>query len=212
MNDEAPITLTGEAMDRLARDLLGRAGPSAYERTILGIAGIPGSGKSTLALRFAEVINNIEAGTAALAPMDGFHLSNAILNKRGLTDRKGAPSTFDIAGYLKLLRRCRDAASAIRCPHYDRTVHEPVCDDHPLHLAGRSTRIVVTEGNYLLLDEPPWSDLADILTITWWLMQRHAAVGRLTEQAAQRYANDLANTRLILDNSRLADRIVNWPD
>ena len=222
MKNKAAITLTGEATDRLARDLLDLAGSAAGHRTILGIAGIPGSGKSTLASRFAEVINNIEPKAAALAPMDGFHLSNAILHQRGLIERKGAPNTFDIAGYVKLLRRCRDASNVVRCPRYDRKVHEPVCDEHPLYVVDHNTRIVITEGNYLLLDEPPWSELANTLMVTWWLdtpletarewlMRRHVAVGRSTEEAEQRYANDLANTHMVLRNSRRADRIVDWP-
>ena len=222
MKNKAAITLTGEATDRLARDLLDLAGSAAGHRTILGIAGIPGSGKSTLALGFAEAINNIEPKAAALAPMDGFHLSNAVLKEKDLIDCKGAPSTFDIAGYIQLLSKCRDAANALRCPRYDRTFHEPVRDEHPLYAVHQITRIVITEGNYLLLDEPPWSELADILTVTWWLdtpletarewlMRRHAAVGRSSEEAEQRYANDLANTHMVLRNSRRADRIVDWP-
>lgn len=222
MNKEPAITLTGETMDRLARDLVDRAAKATDQRLILGIAGIPGSGKSTLALRFAELINNRNPQSATLAPMDGFHLSNAVLKERGLIERKGAPETFDVAGYLQLLAACREAASVLQCPHYDRTAHEPVCDGDPLYVVDRETRIVITEGNYLLLNEPAWSELAQILTITWWLdtpvetarrwiMARHAAVGRSAAEAEERYANDLANTRLILDNLRPADHIVNWP-
>lgn len=223
MKNRNTITLTGETMDRLARDLVDRAAKATDQRLILGIAGIPGSGKSTLAWRFAKLINNIKPLSVALAPMDGFHLSNAVLKERGLIERKGAPETFDIAGYLQLLADCRDAANVFQCPRYDRTVHEPVRDGDPLYVVDHETRIVITEGNYLLLNEPPWSELAQILTVTWWLdtpaqtarrwiMARHAAVGRSNEEAEDRYANDLANTRLILNNLRPADCIVNWPD
>lgn len=217
------ITLTSDVLDRLAAQLVDDAEACADARLILGIAGIPGSGKSALANLVGERINARRSGLAGLAPMDGFHLPNTVLVERGLLDRKGAPATFDADAYARMLERCRDPSAEIICPRYDRAVHEPVSGDDPLHRVVSTTRIVITEGNYLLLDQAPWSRIGGILTQSWlldtpmetarrWIMQRHAEVGRSPEEAERRYVNDLANTRLVLVHSRAADHVVAWPE
>jgi pantothenate kinase len=196
----------------LAGDLLRTAG----KRTIIGIAGIPGSGKSTFARLLVGELNRREPNVAALVPMDGFHLSNQQLEAMGRRDAKGAPDTFDAGGYIALLRRLRDAAQPVAYPIYDRRTHEPA----PGPRVEPATRIVITEGNYLLLDKPPWSQLAGALDACWWLdcpadiarerlLARHMQGGRTPDDAQRHYARcDVRNTDRILNGRRGAQRVV----
>ncbi len=150
------------------------AGPG---RAVLGIAGAPGAGKSTLARRIVAAVDAAHGpGTAVQVPMDGFHLANAALDALGRHDRKGAIDTFDAAGYVALVRRlvvaddgnadARVAApdEVVWAPDFDRRVDEPVAGSIAVP---RSTRLVVSEGNYLLDTDAPWSALTDLFTETW---------------------------------------------
>ncbi|MFJ3030362.1 nucleoside/nucleotide kinase family protein [Curtobacterium sp. NPDC087080] len=155
------------------------AGPG---RAVLGIAGAPGAGKSALARRIvAAVVAAHGPGTAVQVPMDGFHLANAALDALGRHDRKGAIDTFDAAGYVALVRRlvvpddgnADDGTAAdgvvtadevVWAPDFDRRVDEPVAGSIAVP---RSTRLVVSEGNYLLDTDAPWSALTDLFTETW---------------------------------------------
>lgn len=130
-------------------ELAGRAATLATRgsRRILGIAGPPGAGKSTLAARLAEALG---PETAVVVPMDGFHLAQAELARTGLADRKGAPDTFDVAGYVSLLRRLRGADGAtVYAPAFDRSLEEPIAGSIPVTPC---VPLVITEGNYLLHD------------------------------------------------------------
>ena len=139
------------------------AGP---DRTVLGIAGAPGAGKSTLARRIVAAVDAAHgAGTAVQVPMDGFHLANAALDALGRHDRKGAIDTFDAAGYVALIRRLVvPDDEVVWAPDFDRRVDEPVAGSIAVP---RSTRLVVSEGNYLLDTDAPWSALPDLFTETW---------------------------------------------
>lgn len=139
------------------------AGP---DRTVLGIAGAPGAGKSTLARRIVAAVDAAHgAGTAVQVPMDGFHLANAALDALGRHDRKGAIDTFDAAGYVALIRRLvAPEDEVVWAPDFDRRVDEPVAGSIAVP---RSTRLVVSEGNYLLDTDAPWSALPDLFTETW---------------------------------------------
>lgn len=158
-------------------------------RAVLGIAGSPGSGKSTLAAALLAALG----AAAAHVPMDGFHLADVELGRLGRTARKGAPDTFDAGGYVALLRRIRaDAEEMIYAPTFERTLEQP--------LAGaigvpRSARLVLTEGNYLLLDEPGWREVRAELDEVWFcdphpavrrgrLVTRHTAFGKTPADAA----------------------------
>lgn len=135
-------------------------------RTVLGIAGAPGSGKSTLARRVvAAVDERLGAGTAVQVPMDGFHLSNAALDALGRHGRKGAVDTFDADGYVALVRRLVAADTTVWAPDFDRRIDEPVAGSIAV---APTTRLVVSEGNYLLDGTEPWAALGDLFTETWF--------------------------------------------
>jgi pantothenate kinase len=217
-----PLRLTPEAVDALVDELLD-ASDAAYEqgrRYILGVAGIAGSGKSTLAARLVDACNKKrDIHPAVFIPMDGFHFPNHTLERQNWTQRKGAPFTYDANAYLALLERYRSAEEVGDYPVYDRHVHEPVPSKTPVTA---QTRLLITEGQYLLLDQYPWSRLTDILDAGWWLdtptgtarrwvINRHIQTGRTPERARQKYIeNDAINTQLVLKNRRKPDLIVQW--
>lgn len=153
--------------DQLMDDVVALAG-SAAPRVLLGLAGPPGAGKSTLAHALVAGVNlRLGARTAAYVPVDGFHLANAQLDLLGRRHRKGAPDTFDVHGYLALLRRLSTPAEHIvYVPDYDRELHEPV--------AGRlavppGARLLVTEGNYLASDAYGWREARGLLDELWYV-------------------------------------------
>ncbi|MFE9822875.1 nucleoside/nucleotide kinase family protein [Streptomyces sp. NPDC005791] len=188
---------------------------AAGGRRILGIAGAPGAGKSTLA---ARVVEGLE-GRAVLVPMDGFHLAGAELERLGRADRKGAPDTFDAAGYAALLRRLRhpEGPDPVYAPAFDRALEEPVAGsvcvppDIPL---------VVTEGNYLLLDEGSWAPVRGLLDEVWFLdtdpalrvsrlVDRHVLFGKPRPYAERWVAgSDEPNARLVEPHRDRADLVV----
>ncbi len=142
-------------------DLFARARrlPRDGRRAILGIAGPPGSGKSTLAAHLVRELNGTGEPWVAHVPMDGFHLADAELDRLGRRDRKGAPDTFDAAGYAALLERLREERTEtdgdiVYAPGFERVLEQPVAGALPVPPAAR---LVVTEGNYLLLDSGAWA-------------------------------------------------------
>ncbi|MFJ7288464.1 nucleoside/nucleotide kinase family protein [Curtobacterium sp. AB451] len=189
------------------------------QRTVLGIAGAPGAGKSTLARR---VVTGVDAalgvGTAVQVPMDGFHLANAALDALGRHDRKGAIDTFDGDGYVALVRRLSSNRDAVVwAPDFDRRVDEPVAGSIAVP---QRTRLVVSEGNYLLDDTGPWAALAELFTETWFcsvddqvrvdrLVGRHMRHGR-DHEAARTWAVEVdgVNAARVAPTATRASRIV----
>jgi pantothenate kinase len=183
---------------------------TAAPRTIIGITGPPGAGKSTV----AEALVNHIGPAAVLVPMDGFHLSNHVLDALGRRDRKGAPDTFDAAGYVALLRRLRDAGhDVVYAPTFRREIEEPIAASIAIP---QQTRIVITEGNYLLL----WHEVRTLLDQVWYLevdddirlerlIARHLSFGR-TPDEARAWANgsDQRNADTIAATAPRADLIL----
>ncbi|MFI5487489.1 nucleoside/nucleotide kinase family protein [Micromonospora echinaurantiaca] len=189
---------------------LAEAGP----RQLLGIAGAPGAGKSTLAERVVAAIGP----TARPVPMDGFHLAQSELHRLGRADRKGAVDTFDANGYVSLLRRLRRLEpTSVWAPAFRRDLEEPIAGAIEVP---PEVRLVVTEGNYLLLPDFPWEEVRTLLHEAWFLdldvelrlrrlTARHVAYGRSPEQArAWAMGSDEANATLVAGTADRADLVV----
>jgi pantothenate kinase len=154
---------------------------SKQDRTVVGIAGAPGSGKSTLAKEIARRLN-VQQCPTVVVPMDGFHLDNSILDDMGLRNRKGAPETFDVRGFVHLIKRLQ-ARDHVFAPAFDRTRDLSVAGavDVPPDLP-----VVLVEGNYLMFDEPVWNVLPGI----WDLSVRlDVPITELRARLIQRWLN-----------------------
>lgn len=163
-------------------------------RVVLGICGAPGAGKSTFAEAAAAAFDG-----AVCVPADGFHLADVELTRLGRRDRKGAIDTFDAYGYLTLLQRIRAQPShTVYAPAFARDLEQPIAGSIPV---APQTRLIVTEGNYLLDDDAPWPAVRDLLDEVWFLdvarserqqrlVKRHTQFGK-TAQQAQAWVRDV---------------------
>ncbi len=182
-------------------------------RRLLGIVGPPGGGKSTIANAVVERL----APSACYVPMDGFHLANAQLDRLGRRDRKGAPDTFDAAGYVALLRRLRTPDTTVYAPAFDRKLEEPVAAAIGVP---PEVPLVVTEGNYLLLEDGPWDSVRSLLDEVWYvesdedtrldrLVQRHIDFGKPPGAARDwAHGSDQRNAELVASTRHRADLVV----
>ncbi|WP_141208406.1 nucleoside/nucleotide kinase family protein [Streptomyces griseorubiginosus] len=198
-------------------DLVIRARSLAQDdgRALLGIAGSPGSGKTTLAERLVRALNASGEPWVAHVPMDGFHLADVELDRLGLRDRKGAPETFDAAGYAALLRRLREEpdGSVVYAPGFERVLEQPIAGAVPVL---PTARLIVTEGNYLLL----WPRVRSQLDEVWFcepdeeerlrrLIARHEEFGKPhAEAVAWVLRSDQPNAELVAATRDLADLVV----
>ncbi|MFF8392293.1 nucleoside/nucleotide kinase family protein [Streptomyces sp. NPDC016172] len=199
--------------------LRARALPRGGRRAILGIAGSPGAGKSTLAEHLVRELNGTGAPWVAHVPMDGFHLADAELERLGRRDRKGAPDTFDAAGYAALLGRLREETydDVVYAPGFERVLEQPLAGAIPVH---PTARLVITEGNYLLLTTGAWSRVRPLLDEAWFcevperervrrLVARHEEFGKTHEEAAAWVSrSDERNAELVATTRGQADLVV----
>lgn len=186
-------------------------------RTVLGITGAPGSGKSTFASYLEKLLGRDQV---AVVPMDGFHLSNAVLAEASLGARKGAIETFDVWGYVSLLHRlARPTEPVVYAPGFSRSLEEPIAASIAIP---RDLPLVITEGNYLLADKPGWWDVRGQLDEVWYLenpeeirrhrlIERHVRFGKNPSDAARwAHGTDQLNADLIQTTRHKADKIISW--
>ena len=204
-------------LESLAADAIELGGTAG--RAVLGIAGAPGAGKSTLVeLLLARIDERCGTGWAAHVPMDGFHLADEQLRRIGVLDRKGAPDTFDPVGYAHLLERVAVETDApVYAPGFDRTLEQPLA---AALVVLPTARLVITEGNYLLLEHPAWLRARSAMDRVWFvdsdeplrldrLVARHVEFGKVPDVARSWVAEvDQRNAELVSRTAGVADRII----
>lgn len=210
--------MQGEPIDlaQLANLLEARA--AAGRRVIAALAGAPGSGKSTLADKLVGKLNGRRPGLAAVLPMDGYHYDDLHLVPAGLRPRKGAPMTFDVGGLYHTLKRLRDRDEAeVAVPVFDRKIEIARAG---ARLIPREVPVIVVEGNWLLLNQPPWDRLRPVFDVTVMVeVPEHVLRARLrgrwerlglteAEIVEKLEENDLPNGRWVRDGSVAADLVI----
>ncbi len=184
-------------------------------RQLVGIAGPPAGGKSTLAEDLEKELNARRVA-CCVVPMDGFHLDNRVLESHGTLSRKGAPHTFDAAGFVECVRRIKRAAETAYVPVFDRGMDIAIAGAQAVN---PSDSIIIVEGNYLLLDAEPWNALADLFDIRLFInpgldvveqriLQRWRDAEKPEDEVqAKTYGNDLPNAKIVIESSDLTHAV-----
>ncbi len=204
-------------LSHLAETILSKANVNTSNRFIIGIAGGPGSGKSTFAVELKELINSkAKSDLAQIFPMDGFHRKNSELQRSGLISVKGAPETFDVEGYLLILKRIR-LGENLKAPIYSREAHDIIDNALPIE---PHHKIIITEGNYLFADLDGWCEIKDIIDLKIYiesekevcekrLLERHMRGGKTEAEALEKIKKvDMENYDLIDQTKKYADEVI----
>lgn len=207
-----------DSITQLAQSVDSRFSESKNGRFMLGITGPPGSGKSTVSGLLCDLLKNAHNRRALVVPMDGYHLSNEELVRRNLRPLKGIPSTFDADGFVTLIRDIKGGASrTIEFPTFDRDI------DSVIECGGKvesTDEIIIVEGNYLLMTEPPWHQIRHYMDDVYYidapnavllerLVDRHVQGGMNEQEARVKVdSTDLPNAGLIEKTRHLATKIV----
>ncbi|MCD1635824.1 nucleoside/nucleotide kinase family protein [Martelella mediterranea] len=184
-------------------------------RRFVAIAGAPASGKSTLAERLFKAVEAEAPGRVAVLPMDGFHYDNAVLQSHGWLARKGAPHTFDLDGLACVLDRLARGDRPVAVPVFDRALE---ISRAGASVIAPSARLILVEGNYLLLDEPGWKTLHERFDLSLYLdvplaLLRQRLLERWRslqpeEARAKIEENDLPNAKMVIEHSIAADLVL----
>lgn len=215
----APLRLTPAAtLQRLVPHILEMDSAARGQRIAIGIAGGPGVGKSTLAAELVTLLDAVHPGRAALVPMDGFHIKHAKLEAMGQVDFKGAPHTFEGAEFVSFLHHLKHATGAVSGPGYSRKIEDTVENAFTVQ---PEARILVVEGNYLLLTQGPWAGVKALLDYTVFLsvprdlvearlLRRHAEEGLFTEERNRAHIarTDMPNFDLVSASRDRADIVI----
>ena len=192
-------------------------------RVILGITGPPGAGKSTLVeLLLPRLRDALGPDAVGHLPMDGFHLADVQLDRLGRRGSKGAPDTFDVDGYVAALRRLHDEPDrTLFAPGFERNLEQPIAAAIAI---APSVRLVVTEGNYLLLPDGGWERVRPLLAEVWFatvaddvrrgrLVSRHEQFGKAPD-VARAWVDDVdePNAEIIAATRASADLVVDMDD
>lgn len=206
------------AMSRLVPHILDMVSHAEGHRIAIGLAGGPGTGKSTLAAELVTMLNAIHPGSTALVPMDGFHMKHAKLEAMGQVDYKGAPHTFEGAEFLSFLHHLKAATEPVSGPGYSRKIEDTVENAFTVQ---PEVRILIVEGNYLLLTEGSWAGVRAALDYAVFidvprdivkarLLRRHGEEGLFTEERNRAHIerNDLPNYDLVQLSQDRADVVI----
>ena len=198
-------------IDQLARHIILQL--ASKQRFIVAVAGPPGAGKSTAASELNKSIA-LQKIRSCIVTMDGFHLDNTILRERNLLDRRGAPATFDAAGFIHLIKRLNRGEDNVVIPKFDREKDVAIAGAQEVTLLDR---VLIVEGTYLLLNQQPWANLQDEWNATIFinpgmdileerLIRRWRSYGLDPVEARKRASiNDLKNAQTVVEYSLAAD-------
>ena len=206
-----------QALSRLVPHVLALQS-AAHHRIAIGLAGGPGTGKSTLAAELVTMVNATHPGSAALVPMDGFHMKHSKLEGLGQVDYKGAPHTFEGAAFVSFLHHLKHATEPVSGPGYSRKIEDTIENAFTVQ---PEVKTLIVEGNYLLLTEGPWAGIRPLLDYAIFLdvprdlvkarlLKRHAEEGLFTEERNRAHIerNDLPNYDLVQQSQDRADVII----
>ena len=206
-----------QALSRLVPHILAMQS-AAHHRIAIGLAGGPGTGKSTLAAELVTMVNATHPGSAALVPMDGFHMKHSKLEGLGQVEYKGAPHTFEGAEFVSFLHHLKHATEPVSGPGYSRKIEDTIENAFTVQ---PELKTLIVEGNYLLLTEGPWAGIRPLLDYAIFLdvprdlvkarlLKRHAEEGLFTEERNRAHIerNDLPNYDLVQQSQDRADVVI----